>query len=95
MLLKKTNKISLGLTAKKERNKTDVRARKSRCPWLMGMLFLNRGGTYLFINGYIPENPIMMLVVLFCLLLVGTSIGIVIERIIKFLKSKSNGLSLE
>ncbi len=61
----------------------------------MGMLFLNGGGTYLFINGYIPENTIMMLVVLFCLLLVGTSIGIVIERIIKFLKSKSNGLSLE
>ena len=61
----------------------------------MGMLFLNGGGTYLFINGYIPENIIMMLVVLFCLLLVGTSIGIVIERIIKFLKSKSKGLSLE
>ena len=61
----------------------------------MGMLFLNGGGTYLFINGYIPENTIMMLVVLFCLLLVGTSIGIVIERIIKFLKSKSKGLSLE
>ena len=61
----------------------------------MGMLFLNGGGTYLFINWYIPENTIMMLVVLFCLLLVGTSIGIVIERIIKFLKSKSNGLSLE
>lgn len=61
----------------------------------MGMLFLNGGGTYLFINGYIPENIIMMLVVLFCLLLVGASIGIVIERIIKFLKSKSNGLSLE
>tara|TARA_B000000557_G_scaffold233155_1_gene207509 strand:+ start:211 stop:396 length:186 start_codon:yes stop_codon:yes gene_type:complete len=61
----------------------------------MGMLFLNGGGTYLFINGYIPETTIMMLVVLFCLLLVGTSIGIVIERIIKFLKSKSNGLSLE
>ena len=94
MLLKKTNKIFLSLTAKK-RNKTDVRAGKSRWPWLMGMLFLNGGGTYLFINGYIPENTIMMLVVLFCLLLVGTSIGIVIERIIKFLKSKSNGLSLE
>ena len=95
MLLKKTNKIFLGLTPKKERNKTDVRAGKSRWPWLMGMLFLNGGGTYLFINGYIPENTIMMLVVLFCLLLVGTSIGIVIERVIKFLKSKSNGLSLE
>ena len=95
MLLKITNKIFLGLTAKKESNKTDVRAGKSRWPWLMGMLFLNGGGTYLFINGYIPEKTIMMLVVLFCLLLVGTSIGIVIERIIKFLKSKSNGLSLE
>ena len=86
MLLKKPIKF-LGLTAK-ERNKTDVRQGKSRCPWLMGMLFLNGGGTYLFINGYIPENTIMMLVVLFCLLLVGTSIGIVIERIIKFLNLK-------
>ena len=61
----------------------------------MGVLFLNGGGAYLLINGYIPQNTIKMLVVLFCLLLVGTSIGIVIERIINFLKSKSNGLSLE